>query len=1230
VGGFGGGLETIAIEFDPRSILAGIQRVNQDLEGLEGKTSGTTAKLQKDWQGVSDLMLRVADKSKNSADSYIRSLERQAAAIGKSGIDKLNSQMEQAIKNYGYSESAINKITAAYERLKKAQEPVENPGERYKALGESIANSIEAPAASAKAAIGGLLEKAGPLGVALAGGATALAAIAAAGYEAAKSLGEYGTRIYDVEVKTGLSAKEVGQFGFAARAVGQDVSVVERTLRGLTAAIEDDSEKGQKARDVLRGFGVDVQGVRDGLVPTKELFSQISEGLNALPNTWARNEAAITVFKKAGIDLIPFLQELNENLETAKGLQFASQADVDRFRGYQKQVAEFSSEWDHLAIKVKEPLAATVLVTLKYLIGDNDPDKNALFEPDKVAKARIAEGIIGQRLSASQTTTHLQMTGQAVSAASAADVSATNAALARWGATKEGLEAALSEAKKNESAALKELEDHNVAGIQHLHEAQVKAAQKQTLLDAIRDADKNKPVVGPTLSTDDLQAMQLAQLGQGLWSSSELSKQHPPESNLSYLRGMVGQYRSQQSNPANNLEDVKDWFEQYKQQQKQQDDAQKATLSFEEQMIKLRNGPDGELAAAKQIYDLRMQTATSVLEQYQAGLDYLKQTAEYQAKADQDHQAELDKQAKQQQEMLEKEHDQVQKTATGLYDTLLTHPTQFGKQLENTLRKQTTNFAAEGLGKMTADALIPGGVKNNDPVKQSTDVNTDATIQNSQAIMAMTAHLAAQLGVSAPSIPGQGGVSAISAPPAPPAHGGASSIITIPVGGGGAVPSLSFGGGLAPGFIGMPNAAFSGPVGAPSGTSSSPYFGEASSTVSLPYFGASAPLFSSSTSDAFSGGGGAFSGTGYQGWEGYMRPGGGGGAGAGTALSLAGTALRTIGTGGGNPAAMIGPGGTSGFTGPVGGGGTTAYGIKALSNLKSFGSNLGPAFGIGQGGMSSDVPFADSDNPLGPQMAPGGSTTFSSVAGSPAVGALMGSGGMMLAENGLLGNNRGTGMGILEGTAGGAMIGFEYGGPIGAAIGATVGFGIGLGEMLAGVESPQNKVIRLVKGMYHINISTKEADQIVSLAKQKYGNDISVAVKSPEVRQMLGIYAAGTGQKNNTISATTPQAGSLVEQGGKLFQQATYQNGQAYTYQSDLPVLGGPVAGNYPNTGGAPSVQNVSISLNGQSAADALEGRVASVVTPSYLANGFSQANQSSDGRTQASADLSQPGLITS
>ena len=107
---------------------------------------------------------------------------------------------------------------------------------------------------------------------------------------------------------------------------------------------------------------------------------------------------------------------------------------------------------------------------------------------------------------------------------------------------------------------------------------------------------------------------------------------------------------------------------------------------------------------------------------------------------------------------------------------------------------------------------------------------------------------------------------------------------------------------------------------------------------------------------------------------------------------------------------------------------------------------------------------------------------------SGVAGQLMSAGGMTLAEHGLLGSARGTWGGVAEGAAGGAAVGFQQGGPLGAAIGGGIGLLAGIGEKLAGVETPVNEAKRLVKQQYGISIDTAMANQIVSLAQQKYAS----------------------------------------------------------------------------------------------------------------------------------------------
>jgi len=131
----------------------------------------------------------------------------------------------------------------------------------------------------------------------------------------------------------------------------------------------------------------------------------------------------------------------------------------------------------------------------------------------------------------------------------------------------------------------------------------------------------------------------------------------------------------------------------------------------------------------------------------------------------------------------------------------------------------------------------------------------------------------------------------------------------------------------------------------------------------------------------------------------------------------------------------------------------------------------------------------------------------------------------------------------------------------GAAIGAGVGFGIGVGEKIAGVKSPAREAHDDIKQVYGIDIppNSGTVKQVVDLAKSQFGGSISVAVRSPSVRQLVMLYSEATGQKM-PLSAATPYAGSLVEQGGSPLPAGQLPEQLLEYYASNLPTLGGIVA----------------------------------------------------------------------
>ena len=74
--------------------------------------------------------------------------------------------------------------------------------------------------------------------------------------------------------------------------------------------------------------------------------------------------------------------------------------------------------------------------------------------------------------------------------------------------------------------------------------------------------------------------------------------------------------------------------------------------------------------------------------------------------------------------------------------------------------------------------------------------------------------------------------------------------------------------------------------------------------------------------------------------------------------------------------------------------------------------------------------------------------------------------------------------------------------------------------------------------------------QIVEMAKQGFGANLDMAIRSQQVRDLIELYAMTTGQSTGGLPAKVSPV-SLVQTGGSLFQQPGFSNG------TPLPSFGG-------------------------------------------------------------------------
>jgi len=1201
------------ISLDDRPAIAAINRANTGLDGHEKKVKEVMDRTGKVYQMAGDQLVRVTDNSRNSLDRLLSSMQKQADLAGKSGVERMIAQRDQLINKWGQEQRAVEAITKAYDKMIAAEQG--GGGSKWQGFADGVKNFIQNPLQAAGSAVGGLIEKMGPMGTVVSAGVATFTAFAAAGWEAAKSLASYGLEIKNVELRTGFTTKEVGQFGFAARMAGQDASIFERMMKGLSQASDEQSKEGEKARATLKGMGVDLRSATGDMKPTSQILLEISAGLGKLPEGVQRDAAAMDLFKRVGLEAIPVINGLNENIKRAKELGLgATDEDLKRWEKYHQNVTEAEALWERFVRRIKEPLAAVVTFFLRDEQGHQ-------YTMEDLAKRGVNLGKYAPRTRA-----------QDLAAAKAAGFG--NPEAEQW------------ERNINQSAMMSYLDKVDArqkgdAAVRAFQASQGLSGQLKKAEDAL--AAMAKPELGVS-SAKDVGAYEAAdrrvtslknqievakqgveQLKQFRTQAAEFEKKGD-ESELGAI-GKIYYQRDLLIKQAEHLKGVeadvagirksadeqasvvfkKDWakFEEYAQAQ-QNEQSRKMIGMMGPSKEQLKEWAEG-FAAQEQIDSINLQSRKDTINRqagqaqkmvgfsgmtgmdgvratYQIRIDLAKELASVEAerilketngaqqlvegaravKALDKEIAEAQEEAAMKQLEIQKQQmDMLKRETEGLWHTLLTKPQNFPKQLGSTIHEEVIKPVAEGMSAVTATVLKPiiygqdgqGGLSA--VFKGAFGGKQDPMKMATDMNTAVTAQNSAALATLTAVLAG--------------AMGMASPAIAAPAGIGG---------------------------------------------ISLPSI--SAPAVSGSTASTVAFGGGASSGSSFTDLTRGLNPvsmvfGGG----TGTSAEMP-TLNHAAGGGGFNPLQLILGGGRQQGGVAASGGGTAAGGIAGmLKNIK----------GTNWGGFNR-APSDWAQDPDGTYSQRGGGqiTGVNGVAG-----AAMGAGGMMLAQQGLLGSSRGTWGGVAMGTAGGASIGYQQGGALGAAIGGAAGFMIGIGEKIAGVETPENEAKRLVKSLYFVNIDTAMAKQIVDLAKQKYAGHVSIAVRDPDVRKMLELYAQGTGQKM-PLSATTPVGGSLAEQNGRLYQQASFVNGVATTFQSALPVMGNLGANNNyptpggPNTGPGMGPISLSLSVGGSDAASFLTGQV---VTPTYVADASMAAQNASYGRVQASANTQVPGLIT-
>jgi hypothetical protein len=1186
--------ESIVLDVDPRSVLAAIKQANTAVEGWEKGTVGAGERMQKSLERMSEMLIRVNDRSRSSMERLTQSIEKQAAAYGKTGVERLAAERDRLIKKLGDEQQMVDRVRAAYEKMIAVEQNAGAGGTgfsaRYAFFG--VKDLMEGRTKFAIAEAANELMRLRGTALAIGGTVAGVAALGFAAYEVAKKLRE-------IREEPERIAAEFARLTGATKTANDELRVANDRLENSIAKLEHRPQNNLKL------------AIDEAAVAADHLSEKMDKALRSFAEVTVKNAPGVfaSILGQAGTDdIVKLIQGKSGYGGLIGDLYKATSSGGDPTRVLEQYRAQ-------VVTMIRQSEMAEAYQQGKGYEGVSYEDIRAAMMGPTTGRGKLPPGLHFENMLADQGTRletlralkrEIDLLGESYS------LEKQNTGLtAQEGRLKEiAKSTSVTEELRQQAARAQEGELNGLARINAAYQERLRHLKEEGELNSvnaklagqIRDAEIARFEKEEQRKTAAAVFGANTSLGEaGIRSNYAIFQANRKVSGAAFGEADINaEYDTAMALAQKQFDVAAQHVRELREMNAAEGEVQRAQIEATKNFALA--ALDAETKKRVELIDLAKQQRDEESKTARANYDNARRLGE----------AVVSEQERREQDLVQRQIKMAEalglKTSGGQVATALTveqlriaaaqmqHDQTIARITQETIEaRQLPGVTPEEQRQREAELnrlKIEGLKAEGELQRQIDNAHLDRVvkllelqkhemeeIQNKAAglfhtLFTKPQDFGRQLGstlkeaVLKPITEGLGGLVAKAIHPMVSGIGGifngifgarqdpmkvATDLNTaVTAQNSVAIASLTA---VMAAVMGMSAPAIAAPSGIPGG-------------VSLPSISVAAPA------GGLAGAGGSI--------------GGGGSAANPMAVpgALSGLSQHPL-------QAIMGanaPGGTSGIYSLF----TKSGFLKALSNLKGTVWNQHAWEASGSnfwGGVQG-------------------------VAKSPAAGAA----GMMLAMNGLFSGSRGTWGGIAQSTAGGALIGDQIGGPLGAAIGADAGFLAGLGEKLFGVESPENEAKRLVKQLYSLNIDNSMAKQIAGIAQQKYAGHVSIAVRDPDVRKMLMLYSEATGQKM-PLSATTPQSASLAEMGGRLYQQATYVNGTPYAFQSNLPVLGGYATGTYLS----PGPMMLQVNVQGQGAAQFVAGQV---VTPEFVQAQWSSAAAGSNGRLQNSAVIQQPGLV--
>lgn len=563
----------------------------------------------------------------------VRSLAQESR--GASGlVDKFGRSISTAASDVGA------KSGKGFGEAEKAAGRLQN---QFRDLADSVRANVQNPMGFALNSVKEFAMGAGLAGgVALVAGA-ALGVMGKQAFDLVRSTGEAAERTVHLADRLGLTAGQAKRLELTSRLASVEVGSLEGSSRYLALALEDSSGAGEKAADALKRIGVETYGATGEARDMGAVLFDTLEKLSEVPSASGRIREATAILGRGSKELIPLIARYDEMRERLKelGITFDSSAiqkaaeAEQRFKELDIAFAQLrkslSAKIEPIVIPIVQVFRSVVAGTASGIAGSGGSMMSSVGTP---IDYNSSAGLFGQydrignldALLASRFS--VGGAGQAeMNRLAGGGQSAAAAFRAKFAATTEGKSARLAQLQAETSKMRGALSSGAMMG----DSAAIMQADYDKSMAELRSLEKELSGKKDTgmLTADYTRPAEKLRVPPSLYQRGDTFQMSPLDSRLGRDVGkMFGKAGEEMNADA------------LRTRMKEEADTrarmQEGELAHRIRMVELQTGPNGELAAAKRVFDLRMESARSEEERQKARYDFEERTIELQRKAAED------------------------------------------------------------------------------------------------------------------------------------------------------------------------------------------------------------------------------------------------------------------------------------------------------------------------------------------------------------------------------------------------------------------------------------------------------------------------------------------------------------------------------------------------------------------------------------------------------------------